>query len=377
MFPDRVLPAPVVERLQAELPAVAAEAVETIIREVPSYSEALSGPMGDRIRDAVRLALGGFLSLASTPDSGPATPVLDGAYELGRGEARQGRSMDALLGAYRLGARVSWRRMSAAAVAGGLDAEQLSHFAELVFAYIDELSAASASGHKDQLDSTGRARQHQLERLGRMLLDGHSPEALEAAAEAAGWNPPRTLSAVVLPASSAPSALQALSPATLLIDEGAQAEAVLLVPDADGPRRQTTRNRLRGSGAVLGPAVPWQQVRSSHERAKAAASIAGLGGDLDTEDHLRTLVLHGDPAALKDLRARILAPFDGLRDSSAAALRETLRAWLLLQGRREAVAALLHVHPQTVRYRMDRIRELFGDRLNDPEDVLDMLISLA
>ena len=66
------------------------------------------------------------------------------------GEARNGRSMDALLAAYRVGARVAWRELSATAVSAGLPATTIARFAELVFAYIDELSASSVSGHADE-----------------------------------------------------------------------------------------------------------------------------------------------------------------------------------------------------------------------------------
>jgi len=38
--------------------------------------------------------------------------VAEAAYALGRGEARSGRTMDALLSAYRVGARVSWRELA-------------------------------------------------------------------------------------------------------------------------------------------------------------------------------------------------------------------------------------------------------------------------
>ena len=55
-----------------------------------------------------------------------------------------------------------------------------------------------------------------------------------------------------------------------------------------------------------------------------------------------------------------------LRPSTAEKLTETLRSWLLHQGRRDAVAAELFVHPQTVRYRVGQLRELYGDRLEDP-----------
>ena len=56
---------------------------------------------------------------------------------------------------------------------------------------------------------------------------------------------------------------------------------------------------------------------------------------------------------------------------------ETLRAWLLHQGRRDEVAAALFVHPQTVRYRMAQLRELYGDRLHDPNWVLVLTVALG
>ena len=93
--------------------------------------------------------------------------------------------------------------------------------------------------------------------------------------------------------------------------------------------------------------------------------------------HLAALVLSADPDALSDLRARALAPLSGLRAGTADRLAETLRSWLLHQGRREQVAAHLVVHPQTVRYRMSQLRELYGARLDDPRTVLELTIALG
>ncbi len=98
---------------------------------------------------------------------------------------------------------------------------------------------------------------------------------------------------------------------------------------------------------------------------------------VDTDEHLAALVLGADPEALADLRARVLAPLADLRPGTAERLAETLRSWLLHQGRREAVAAHLVVHPQTVRYRMTQLRELYGDRLTDPATVLELTVALA
>ncbi|HVI35255.1 MAG TPA: hypothetical protein VM684_03405, partial [Gaiellales bacterium] len=154
-----------VTALRAALKTTADEVVQAIIDEVPPYANALSGHMGATIRRAVRTALGHYLDLASGNATGG--DAGDAAYELGRGEVRDGRSMDALLSAYRVGARVAWRCLAAGAVPAGLPAAEVAKFAELTFAYIDELSAASAAGHADELAAQGRAHERHLEHLAR------------------------------------------------------------------------------------------------------------------------------------------------------------------------------------------------------------------
>lgn len=374
-----LIPLDAVAEIRAHLPAVADEVVAAIIAEVPSYDDAFSGPMGETIRNAVQIALGGFLSLASGSRGAdprtPAAPAVEGAYQLGRGEARSGRTTDALLSAYRIGARVSWREMSMHAVQSGLSAETLVSFAELVFAYIDELSAASVAGHTDELATTGRVRQRLLERISHHLLNGSPQETVRSAAERAGWSPPTTLTAVVLPESQVRPVLAEVSPQTLQA-EGPDLEdgALLLVPDVHGRRRAGLLRALDGRGCVAGPARPWLAARASYDRAMRARTL-GLEGDTDT--HLVPLVLTADADALADLRAQVLLPLADLRPAVVEKLTDTLRAWLLHQGRREEVAEALFVHPQTVRYRMGQLRELYGERLEDPATVLALTVALG
>jgi hypothetical protein len=367
-----------VTELQRILPDVAERTVAAITDDVPSYSDALTGAMGETIRMAVETALGGFVQLAARSQGEragqPTAVAVDGAYQLGRGEARSGRTVDALLSAYRIGARVSWRELSSAAVRTGVDAGSLVLFAELVFAYIEQLSAASLAGHSDELATTGRVRQRLLERLAQQLVDGSPQEAVEASVERADWTPPRTLTAVVVPESQVRGVLAAVSPETLQAAEEGEGLALLLVPNVHGRARQGLLRALEGRGAVAGPARPWAQVQESHQR---ALRVRRLGLGPDSEEHLAELVLSADPSAHADLRARALAPLENLRDSSAEKLTETLRSWLLHHGRREAVAAELFVHPQTVRYRMGQLREVFGDRLEDPRAVLELTIALG
>jgi hypothetical protein len=379
--PDLRLNKRTIGDLRHGVPATAERTVSAITEEVPSYSDALSGTMGETIRNAVELALGGFISLAARSRGAeaqtPTAPAVDGAYQLGRGEARSGRTVDALLSAYRIGARVAWQEMSSTAVRNGVDADTLAQFAELVFAYIDELSAASVAGHNDELATPGRVRQRLLERLAAHLLDGSAPEVVAAAAERADWTPPRTLTAVVVPGSQARTVLNSIVGETLQSTqdvEGFEDMVVLLVPNAHGRRRSGLLRALDRRGAVAGPARPWLEARASYDR---AARVHALGLGTDSEEHLAELVLTADPSAYADLRARALAPLETLRASSAEKLTETLRSWLLHHGRREAVAAELFVHPQTVRYRMGQLREVFGDRLEDPRAILELTIALG
>ncbi len=149
---------------------------------------------------------------------------------------------------------------------------------------------------------------------------------------------------------------------------------LLLVPNVHGRRRTTLLKALAGRDAVAGPARPWLDVRSSYDR---ALRVRALGLGTDSEQHLAEVVLTADESALADLRARALAPLECLSATSAEKLTETLRSWLLHHGRRDAVAAELFVHAQTVRYRMGQLRELFGDRLEDPRHVLELTIALG
>ncbi|WP_148612244.1 PucR family transcriptional regulator [Nocardioides rubriscoriae] len=375
-----LLPAAVATQIRDGLPGVADAVVAAIIEEVPGYTDAFNGPMGQTIRQAVQIALGGFLSLASgrrgTDPRTPTAPAVDGAYQLGRGEARSGRSTEAILSAYRIGARVSWQQMAQGAVRAGLDAETLASFAALVFAYIDELSAASVAGHADELATTGRVREQRLERLAHHLVTGSPEDTVWAAAERADWPAPRTLSAVVTPESQVRPLLAALSPLTLQAADppGLDDGVLLLVPDAHGRSRARLLRAVAERGATAGPPRPWLAVRASYERALRARTL-GLGPD--TEEHLPALVLTADPEALADLRTRALAPLADLRPGTVDKLAETLRLWLLLQGRRDEVAAALFVHPQTVRYRMGQVREAYGDTLDDPQVVLALTLALG
>lgn len=374
-----------VQALERELPRIATQCVDDIVAAVPAYRAAFRGDMRGAIENAVQLALAGFLRLAGGRRAGdPSTPIEQsqrGAYELGRGEARSGRRMDSLLAAYRVGARTAWREMSGLPAVQHTDAATMAHFAELVFAYIDELSAASVTGHVDELTDETNSRGQ----LANALLAQRDPATIERLSAETGWALPAGLTVVLIDPRRLSLLLGRLPEGWLRAtdDPGHHGLTAFLIP---GEGERSRRQLLRALGdrrAYVGCTRPWTQVDTSYARAARAfeldvqGAFAAVEGPIDTDAHLVALALGADPGVVVDLRDRVLAPLAEENEASRERLVETLRSWLLHQGRREAVAAELHVHPQTVRYRMTRIRELFGDTLDDPSVVRDLVIALA
>ncbi len=365
---------------------VALETVAALRDEVAEYRPgAIGEDRTEVIQGAVEVALGTFLTAAAErgPSSTDLAPALDAAYALGRGEARSGRTMEALLAAYRIGARIAWQRQSEVLIRRRVSTSTTATFAQLVFAYIDELSGASVAGHRDELAVSGRVREQLIDRLAAALIAGGSSGEVAARAERAGWPIPSTITAVVLRAAQTASALLLLDPDTLRISGGATEQladdhVVLLVPDAHRSRPALLA-ALGGRGAIVGPTRPWTEAHVSFHRVLRLIDLSPAAADapVDTDDHLVHLVVTADAQALCDLRARTLRPLAELRPAVAERLTETLRSWLLHMGRRDDVAADLDVHPQTVRYRMSQLRELFGDRLRDPETTLELVVALS
>jgi DNA-binding PucR family transcriptional regulator len=158
--------------------------------------------------------------------------------------------------------------------------------------------------------------------------------------------------------------------------------AVVLLPDPDAPGRRRRIEAAVGDRSVaLGQTVPWSTAADSATRAAAAHRLAAAGrlpdaGLLVAEDHLPALLLAADPRLAADLAAGRLAPLADLPDGPRERLTETLRAWVDRPGQIQAIAAALDVHPQTVRYRIRQLRDLFGERLEDPEARFELALAL-
>jgi hypothetical protein len=144
-----------------------------------------------------------------------------------------------------------------------------------------------------------------------------------------------------------------------------------LVSDPDGPGQHAAiQQAIAGVGARagLGSTVDWSQARVSFVRARAALELARADGDLITARAFAgELLLRSDPGLAEELASDRLGPLDDLSPGARKRLRQTLAVWLAEQGRLTSVAERLGIHPQTARYRVGRLRDLFGDALDDAD----------
>lgn len=375
-----VLPRAVAERLRPQLPSVVTEVVARIAAEVPSYGRPLEGSFGQDVRTGVEVALGRFLAPADTDE-----PALTGSdrkfyVALGRNELRQGRSLGALLTAYRVGARVAFRRVATLAREAGLEADALIPLAEATFTYIEELSAASIEGYAaEQAGRAGELDRHRHELLALLLADTADAAAVAEAAAAARWAVPDTIAAVLVTPQCAEGLSRRLGPEALVAAHNGAVVALVPAPETSSARTALAASVV-GRRAIVGPARPSRQASVSLRLATLAARLADSGvlsaDPMFVDEHLATLVVHRDPELVAELVTRRLAALEQVRDATRDRLAETLLAWLVHRGQRQPIAETLHVHPQTVGYRLTQLRTLFGEELDDPTTRFELEIAL-
>ncbi|WP_410640492.1 helix-turn-helix domain-containing protein [Amycolatopsis sp. lyj-346] len=351
---------------------VADEVLREIQRTIPDYARPLDGAFGKALRAGVQAAILQFVDriAASGPVPEERRKVFVG---LGVHELAQGRNLDVLQAAYRVGARVTWRRMAEVGTRAGVPSATLCLLAEAIFAYIDELSALSIEGHAAaQARAAGALERRRRRLLDLLLADPPSPSrTVQEAATAAEWPLPHRLVAVALDGPADVTGLNALED----LEDGTPR---LLLP-APADRRVLTA-ALAGHRAVVGPPVPPRQAGRSLATAQEALHLAGdvLPDEPLTwcEDHLATLWLRKEPFLVTEVSRRRLAPLTALTPKQYNRLAPTLLAWLETCGNVREVADRLAIHPQTVRARAQELETLFADHLRNPDDRFEMILAL-
>lgn len=379
--------------LEGQLPVLLDEVGARLRPHWPEYARFLAeslpevnGAAAAFIRSLVAMA---YQDLSQRPATTPGDqPPDDGSQdalfeEIGRLQWRQGLELTSLLSAYQVGARVAWKHVSSTALEVGVDPAGLAALAEAVFVFVEGLSSASARGYVLEQSEAVVSRERLREEVAELLLSDRSDSvAIRAAAARAGWPLPREAAVILVEAANevGRQVVSRLPWSCLPIRRPGLLGAI--VPDPAGPgRRHRLAAVLAGAEAVVGRTVPLELLPASVRIAADAAELrrAGLltADPIFADEHLDAIIVHRDPRLLTMLRQQCLAPLADLAPNVQQRLGETLGSWLRHMGDRRAIAAELHVHPQTVRYRLGQLRERFGAALDDPTSRARLTLVLA
>jgi hypothetical protein len=152
---------------------------------------------------------------------------------------------------------------------------------------------------------------------------------------------------------------------------------------------------VRAALSRLAPGVGRTPIAAGISTSSAPGALAGA---LEEARYLRRLAeLRGDPVSVvsgeevtsyvlllatvpdevrRTFAARVLGPVLAYDDRTGAGLRETLEAFLACSGSWSRASEVLHLHINTVRYRIERIEQLTGRNLADLEDRVDVFLAL-
>jgi len=250
------------------------------------------------------------------------------------------------------------------------------------FGHLHRLADAMAQGHakaagEEVVDLGARRRSLLLDRL--IAAPSPTLDEVRDLARESGWTVPRYAAAVALKSGGQRSPA---APPDVLSGRHLAAPC-LIIPDPEGPgRRRALEAQLKDEPAAIGPTVPIEQVGRSLTWARRALALAAKGhiessgGLVVTTDHLPALAVYQNRELIAHIAAQRLKPLNKLRQNQRRRFAETLQAVLESGFHAPMAAARLKVHPQTVRLRVRKLDEVFGDQIHDPELHMEFLMAL-
>ncbi|MEU4351087.1 helix-turn-helix domain-containing protein [Streptomyces sp. NPDC023838] len=393
---------PVHKRLQDAAGALERAVMIRLVERLPVYgtlsAEHLGGDIAKQVTRGIR-TFAGVLRTGEMPGQAEAAAIRESSAR----RADEGVPLEAVVGAYHLGAEECAAQVFSAAEPGDL-ADVLMVQRQLL-AYLRLVSCEVAAGYVQERQTALSDEQVALQSLLSRLLEGGSPQG---AADRAGIQLPAcylVLSIAMGPhpdelvpgvnhAVAARRKLRRLRneiqrqttgvPLSVLSGEG----GLVLIPCATSPDDFGRADRARlsdlveqlgrmcgaellAAATIAAPEGVAEAARLAGEvRAVAEASGRGPGLYLLDDVLLEYQLSRPSPA-----RAGLAALLDPLNDRPE--LLDTLRAFLARGLDRRRAAARLQVHPNTVDYRLRKATELTGLDASRGADTLTLRAALA
>ena len=362
---------------RVDLDEVARRMVAVFQAEIPAYRSLPDSLLHGAIEEISRRNLGLFFR--SLVEGRPLSDEeLTPFRESARQRAAERLPLEDLLHAYRLGGRLGWEALVAAAE-DGEQAALLPSVARLM-EYVDRVSDAVTETYHDE----SRHRISDEERRVHELFEGlqHAapldPRTIELGHQLGfpleDRYQPFAIALADAPAHAHTQLAAALRQRGVLAVTNGDRVTGLLAQNAD-PAVVRDRAALR----AVGPPTPRAELTPMLADLRVLIDVArqnGRAGDLHAEEFLPELLLSRSPHLASMLEERVFGPLESAAERRGADLLATLEAFLGAALDRRAAADALHVHPNTLDYRLRRIEELTGLLFSDPDAVMLMALAL-
>ncbi|MHA6631542.1 PucR family transcriptional regulator [Pseudonocardia sichuanensis] len=356
---------------------------ERICAEIPVYAEGRIVALDDLAAscvDNLRYVLGIL--------AGDGRASLDSPRATGTARADQGVPYAAVLQAFRIGGRFIWELLVEHADPGVRDV--LLRAAADVWAVSDDLSGYVTEAYRTALADRARRDERRRSVLVGSLLDGDDAATEQLWETASVLNLDGSGDYVVVSAESPTPGAEGLPGVerALLRHDVASAwrldhdhqDGVVALRLGFGVERLVATLGGLATGRV-GVSVPIPCLENTQEgrrqaRVACAAATPGAAEVVRFDEHPLAVLLAGSPEQARALADAVLGPVLALPPDDRAIVLGTARTWLGTGGSTSDTARALHLHRNTVRYRVHRLEQATGRALARPVDAAELHVAL-
>ncbi len=372
-------------RLLARVDALAAELTEVIRAAEPFYRTENVVPVED-LRASVRDNLAHILSQLS----GNPVPGLEPPRVTGRRRAEQSVPLPVVLHAYRVAGKFIWSAILTEAAGDEAATASLLEAGSELWLIIDTHSGSITDAYRDAVAERVRSDSQTRNALLDVVLRGDPGDGSRLWESASLLRLPRQGAFVVVAAQPPRPAVESIPHAeeslrtkgvrsAWRVEVDAHIGVVVLTPRLGIDKVCTLLAEL--STGPVGLSAPYDsldQTPAAVRQARLAYATAAPGSTepVRYERVPVAALLASAPEAATTVAQAILGPVLALPAVECDVLLGTLRAWYAEQGATATAAAKLHVHRNTVRYRLKRVEDLTGRTLTEPTGIAEMYLAL-
>lgn len=320
---------------------------------------------------------------------GAGAPDTSVAGRVGRLRAEQGVPLADVMSAYRAGGQFLWDQILQAIDAAGLSRQELRAAASQAWQNQDIYTDAMAEGYREVVVEQLIHRDQERSALVGGLIDGRLPAGMTAGDAAHLLGLPESGCFVVVAIDSGPLDYRALRAAEKTLGDRGFASAWRVEPDMQvGVVALVMRSRLGELGEALrglvvqrigvSPVYDGYPPHGSALNYAKAALLAATGDEavLAFDVNPYAIAAVTDPPTMERYCDLVLGGLGDIGAADRQLLVSTFQQWVTCDGSIPATAGAMFCHPNTVRYRLRRLKQLTGRDIARPRDIAELHLAI-